>query len=250
MPPVDETPEIQTTLEGTGKRAARVGTHQYFARVHLDAAKFMAESCQRREKRCEQDDVTGLDIETRSYALAAIVESAAFLEAVVNELWHDAVTWGADMGSPYLRGLDQHSVDLLRELVKKGRVERSLRLSTLDKYDLTLLCAGKEKIDTGRSPGQDVKALLKARNELVHFAPELQWEDTEHDLEKQIKPRVPPNPLMRGRGPWFPHHLLCAGVARWAWEKSEAMVDEWNRCLGLEFDYRSRGAGYWIIDQD
>ncbi len=233
---------------------ARVGARQYFARGHLDAAKFMAESCQRREQQCEHDNITGLDTETRSYALAAIVESAAFLEAVVNELWHDVVEWGADMSSPYLEGLEQRSVDLLRGLVKKGRVERSLRLSTLDKYDLTLLCAAKPTIDTGRSPGQDVKSLLRARNALVHFKPELQWADdigdaeyTAHELEEQIKPRVPANPLMRGRGTWFPHHLLCAGVAQWAWGKSVELVEEWRQSLGLVLGYELRGPSVWII---
>lgn len=238
---MNDNPEVVMRL------SARVGTHQYFAGSHLDAAKFMAASCRRREELCEQEGRFGLDIEVRSYALAAIVESASFLEAVVNDLWHEVDEFGAEMGSPYLRGLDPQAVKLLRDLVKKTRIERSL--SILEKFDLTLLCAGKSKLDLGRSPGQDVKSLLKARNALVHFEPELQWEDTEHALEKELKHRVPANPLMRGRGPWFPHHLLCAGVARWAWEKSEEMVDEWNQTLGLEFDYKSRGSAFWIEEE-
>ena len=245
---MDETPKIPTTPKGSGTLSARVGTHQYFAGEHLDAAKFMADSCQRREQQCEQDGRTGIDLEARSYALAAIVESAAFIEAVVNELWHDADKYGANMSSPYLEGLDQHSVNLLRELGTKSRVERSL--TVLEKYDLTLLCAGKNPIDKGRNPGQDVKALIKARNALVHFKPELHWEDDVHALEQQIKPRVPINPLMKGAGPWFPHHLLCSGVAHWAWEQSVELVEEWRQSLGLVRDYKTRGPTYWITSDD
>jgi len=65
-------------------------------------------------------------------------DDAAFLEAVVNELWHDAHKFGANMSSPYLQGLDQHAVNLLRELGAKSRVERSL--SILEKYGLTAYC--------------------------------------------------------------------------------------------------------------
>lgn len=232
----------------SSKLTAKVGFHQYFAGEHLSAAKFMADSCQRREHQCAQDRRSGIDTEARYYALAAIVESALFLEAVVNELWHDADKYGADMSSPYLKGLDQHAVNQLRVLVTRRGSER---MSVLQKYDGTLSCAGKNPIDTERSPGRDVKALIEARHALVHFKPEMHWEDEVHALEKQIKPRVPINPLMKGIGPWFPHHLLCAGVAHWAWAKSVELVDEWHQSLGLALDYKSRGRPrYWTTSDD
>jgi hypothetical protein len=74
----------------------------------------------------------------------------------------------------------------------------------------------------------------------VHFKPEMFWDDDVHTLELLIKPRVPVNPLMEGAGPWFPHHLLCSGVARWAWENSVELVEEWGQSLGLVLDYRTR----------
>jgi hypothetical protein len=246
---VDETPENRRSLENSVDSSwVRVGSHQYFAKEHLRAAQFMAESCQRREQQCERDGITGLDRETRYYALAAIVESTAFLEAVVNELWHDVSTSADIPNNPYLEGLDQRAVGTLRELGTKSRVERSLNV--LDKYDLTLLCAGEVPIDRGRSPAQDVVALIKARNALVHFKPEMHWDDDVHDLERQIKHRVPPNPLMQGAGPWFPHHLLGAGVARWAWENSVELVEEWRQSLGLVMDYKTRGPSYWTTAED
>jgi hypothetical protein len=77
----------------------------------------------------------------------------------------------------------------------------------------------------------------------MHFKPELLWADhpddaryTERDLEEAIKPHVPANPLMTNMGPWFPHRLLCAGVARWAWEKSAELAEERRVSLGLQFD--------------
>lgn len=238
----EDTVSIRDTI------SVRVGTHIYFARDHLRAAQFMAESCQRREQRCVEDGRTGIDSETRSYALAAIMEAVAFLEAALNQLWHQAIEYGATMSSPYLEGLDQPVVNLLRELGGNNRVERALGI--LEKYDLTLLCAGREPIDKGRTPGQDVKALINARNALVHYKPELHWEDEAHNLETQLRHLVPPNPLMKGGGPWFPHHLLCAGVAQWACAKSVELVDEWNQTLGLKLDYNSMGSGYWTTTDD
>lgn len=242
---MDQNREVQAAPA----REVRVGGTQYFARDHLDMAKFMAESCQLREEECVQAGISGRDTATRSYALAALVEAAAFLEAAVRELWNDAVTWG-DLSCPYLLGLDQASIDSLRDRVQKRGVER---LNILQKYDLTLSCAGKSQIDVENSPGRDVKSMLRARNALVHFKPELVWADhpddawyTEHDLEAAIKPYVPANPLMKDQGPWFPHHLLCAGVARWAWEKSVELAEEWRLSLNLTYDYKSRGSRLWI----
>lgn len=224
----------------------RVGMSQYFANEHLAAAKFMAESCAQREQECKQVGITGVDVAARSYALSAIVLSIAFLEAVLNEFLRDAKRFGKD--SPYLNGYEQDALNLLLSLLKDSRIERSQ--STLDKYDLTLLCAGKAKLDRGRSPGQDVVALVRARNALVHFEPEIHWEDEVHDLEKAIGKRVAPNPLMVGMGPWFPHHLLCSSVAQWAWESSVAVAEEWRQSLGLELDYTRRGAPRcWTLAQ-
>ena len=66
----------------------------------------------------------------------------------------------------------------------------------MEKYDLTMSCAGEQPIDKGRSPGQDVVALIHARNALVHYRTEMHWDDTVHRVERQVKHLVEPNPLM------------------------------------------------------
>ena len=139
----------------------RLGMSQYFAGEHLAAAKFMATSCQVREVKCGQDGITGVDTAARSYALGAIVESVAFLEAAISDFLRDAKEFG--LSSPYVNGFGQEPLNLLLSFLNNRRVGPPQ--STLDKYDLTLLCASKKPIDRGRSPGQDVAALVRARND-------------------------------------------------------------------------------------
>jgi hypothetical protein len=221
--------------------SATVGLPQYFVADHLRAARFMAELCQRRQDDLVKTGTLGIDPEIRSFALAAITESAALLEAAVNEVWQQAADF--PLGSPRIAGLDPRANELLSELGRNTRVTRSL--STLERYDLTLVCTGQSRMDTGRTPGQDVLQLMRARNALIHFKPELHMEDEVHDLEKTIKHVVPASPLLDGIGPWFPHQLLTAGVAQWAWEKSVAFEREWRQALGITYDPTVYGHSYW-----
>lgn len=222
-------------LQGTGD--VRLGMQQYFAADHIRSAKLMADKCRHREDECVNDNPPVLDFEIRSYALAAIMESAAFLEAVVNEFIQQ-VAYFADE-NPRLAGLDAGTVDRLRREQIDSDPIAKLRL--LEKYDLTLSCAGKNPINKGASPGQDVVALIHARNALEYYKTEMHWDDTEHKIEKQVRHLVRSNPLMtKGTRPWFPHHLLCANVAEWAWKKSVELEQIWQRSLGVAFNASSQ----------
>lgn len=225
----------------------RVGSHQYFASDHLGAAKLMAEKCQQREDEClDDEDPPVIDFETRAYALAAIMESVAFLEAAVNEFIQQVAYFA--QGNPRLAGLEPEAVERLR----RTEIEENaiLKLGILEKYDLTLTCANRAKLDKGSRPGQDVLALIRARNALVHYKAEMHWGDEPHRIELETKPLVPPNPLVSGNvSPWFPHHLLCAGVAQWAWQKSVELETNWQNALGINFNTKSLPARYHTLDE-
>jgi hypothetical protein len=211
--------------------------HQYFAADHIRSAKLMADKCRQREDKCVNDNLPVLDFEIRSYALAAITESVAFLEAVVNEFIRQ-VAYFADE-NPRLARLEAGTVDRLRREQIDNDPIAKLRL--LDKYDLTLSCAGKDPINKGATPRQDVVALIHARNALVHYKTEMHWDDAEHKIEEQVRHLVRSNPLMtKGTRPWFPHHLLCANVAEWAWKKSVELEQIWQRSLGVAFSASSQ----------
>jgi hypothetical protein len=219
----------------------RVGVRQYFAAEHLWAARLMAHLCREREDQLIEKGTLGVDYHVRSFALTAISESVALLEAHVNQICQDATDAESDDSDHWqLRGLGSDARAKTRELWTEEN-ERSL--SVLDKYAVTLTFVG-EKLDKGGRPYQDVKALIPLRNALLHFKPELQWIDEVHRVEEQVKHLVPENPLMRGTVPWFPHHPLCAGVARWAWQSCMQFADEWHAQMGLEVSYRD-GMAPW-----
>lgn len=220
----------------------RVGVRQYFEGEHLWAARLAAHLCRQRENELLAADFHGVDYHVRSFAVMAIQQSVAFLEARVNTVWQDAADRrdGAEGGNPRLDGLTVETIALLRELWKYDAVQRSLSL--LEKFDAVLRTAREPGMDKSRRPYQDVDPLIRLRNALVHFKPETQWSDEVHRLEARLRDRIPDNPLMPDTQPWFPHQPLCAGVAEWAWRSCVAFVQEWEAQLGLTDRYLERMA--------
>lgn len=151
------------------------------------------------------------DIEHRAYVLSAIMNAAAFLEAMVNELFQDAADDHGITGDGYVAPLSSRTRELMREWwIASG--EGSERL--LEKLQLLLVFAGKEKLDKGAQPFQDAALLLALRNALIHFRPESVAADVDHRFTKSLRGRFADNALMSGSGnAWWPDHALGAGCA-------------------------------------
>ena len=191
----------------------RIRTRHYFAGEHLRAAQLMAKRCTERELlvlEIRGGELPAVDSEVRSYAVCAIAEAVAFLEARVNEVWQAAQEPKLEMASQRLAGLDDSQTDAVRTVATECGADR---LGIFEKLDSTLFGVAGQHLQKGRRPGQDVYGLIKLRNALIHFKVEPQWDDETHKLEKQLRHLLPPNPLLQGAKPWFPHHVLCAGVA-------------------------------------
>jgi hypothetical protein len=214
-----------------------IGTRHFFAGAHIRAARLMALQCRERERvvlETRRDALPTVDYEAESYAVCAIVESVAFLEARVNEIWFAATEPIPAMASQRLAGLEDQHIVAIRNLAER---EGSDRLPVIDKLDQTLFCATGRGIDKGTRPAQDVCGLVKLRDAFVHFKPKLQWDNEAHDLQKRLTQLVPKNALMQGAKPWFPHHVLCAGVAQWACDNSADFIHKWEQALGLTNSY-------------
>ncbi|MEC4857116.1 hypothetical protein R2325_16180 [Mycobacteroides chelonae] len=214
-----------------------IGTRHYFAGAHIRAAQLMASHCRERERAvlvALEGALPTFDYDVQSYAVCAIVESAAFLEARVNEIWHAASEPIRESASQRLAGLSDQQVDAIRDLAKG---KRARNLPVIEKLHETLVCVVGRGIDKEQRPAMDVSGLLKLRNAFVHFKPKLQWDNEAHDLEDLLIDLVPKNPLMQGATPWFPHHVLCAGVAQWACDKSAELIHDWEQSLGLTNSY-------------
>ena len=184
----------------------------------------------------------GIDMQTRSYATASILEAVAYLESYVNEVWQDAADHRPGEDNPRLGTLTPAVIGRLGQLWKSDRLERTL--SVLEKYSVAAAFADQPPLDAGAEPYQSVHALIKLRNELMHWKPEIHWGDEERDLEKLLKPRIGVNRLFRVGSPWFPHHVLCASCADWAVRRSVECVDIWRRRMGVQ-DYHTPVMASW-----
>jgi hypothetical protein len=236
--------EVNAGINPAGGLKVRAGVQQTFSPEHLYAARLMAHLCREREDRLVAKGFIGVDYQVRSFAMTAIIEAVAVLDARVNELWQDAAITKPGVNNFRLDGLTDETVDLLRTLRRTESLERSLKL--LEKFDVVLRCARKPEVDKGRRPYQDVEPLIRLRNAYVHYALERQWIDEVDDLEKRLKHLVPANPLVpQDWRPWFPHHPLCAGVAEWAWRACKLFVDEWQTQLGLTHSYLEKFPVPW-----
>ncbi|BBZ14284.1 hypothetical protein [Mycobacterium branderi] len=215
---------------------AKIGVRDYFTMEHLWNARHNAELCAEREAALVADGFRGIDRAVRAFALAGILESVAFLEALVNSVWQDAVDDDPESPNPnpHLEGLSAQSIARLRELWKTERVERSL--SVLDKYQVALTCADQRPINLGEAPGQIVAAIILFRNDLMHFKPKVQWTHEVHRLEDRLRPRLTDNPLLNPN-PWFPHHMLSASGAKLAYETSREFGELWWQRMGFVWDH-------------
>jgi len=220
---------------------ARVGSRQYLASEHLWNARRNARRCREREDALVAAGFQGVDMEQRSLAVASVLTSVAFLEALVNEVWQDAADSLPGQPNSRLTGIPEPAVARLRELWQSDRVERAL--SPLDKCRIALVCADKAALDQGQEPYQSVKALVELRNALVHFKPEIQWDTDVHRIEKVLGRRVSENPLPQG-SPWFPNRVLGAGLAEFSPTVCVELASLWRQRLGLQRDFLSDFAAW------
>lgn len=81
--------DLKMALTGSSNlTVGAVSTRHYYAAEHLWSARESAQRCTKLEQ--ELQGVRATDIPHRSYAVAAVLSSAAFLEALVNEVLADA----------------------------------------------------------------------------------------------------------------------------------------------------------------
>lgn len=238
--PSDEQAEQHTEVQAAARVHVvthvdvRVGSRHYFASEHLWNARHLARLCQEREDELVAQNADHPDMEQRSLCVSSVLASVAFLEALVNEVWQDAADTRADGDNQRLAGLSRLEVARLRELWQSDGVERNLKI--LDKYSVALVAADKPALDKGREPFGSVRVAVRLRNALVHFIPELQWHDEEHELEQALRGKFAENPLPI-LGSWYPHKALGAGCAQWAWQKGLDFAKEWWQQMGLERNF-------------
>jgi hypothetical protein len=110
--------------------------------------------------------------------------------------------------------------------------------SILEKYQAVLSLLGFTEYPAGESPYQDVDALIKLRNALVHFKPE--WHDEQElhrKIESRLKGRFEINPTIDENGVFFPQQCMSYGCTRWAVNTSLAFMKDFSERSGLPYRF-------------
>jgi hypothetical protein len=221
---------------------ARIGMRNYFSTyllwtgLHMTALAAAIEAAHSGQSR--------FDLQHRGYVLSAVLAAEGFLEAMVNELFQDAVDEHNLSGDGYLAPLSRDTHLLMARMWRA--TDAGHGLGPLDKYDLLLAAAGMASLDRGRQPYQDAQLLVKLRNAVAHYQPELLFTDVPHRLATQLTSKFAANVLMAGAGnPWWPDHCLGAGCAEWAVQTAMALADHVASAVGITPNYqRTRRSGW------
>lgn len=209
------------------------GMQTYYSIQHLQAAAYMT----RRAAKIEASLTGKTAPETvvlKAYVSSALLSSVAFLEALVNEIFADAIC--SDGG--HLSVLDERSRSMIAFLGETDCVQRA---SILSKYDHLLRAAGKSPLPRGRDPHQAISTVIRLRNEIVHYKGSFFDVGTKDmvrtgsfytsALAQQIKGKFQPRrsgPSQSGDA-WLGH-----GLAQWSVNSAIAYADANFSILGVK----------------
>ncbi|MFT6420392.1 MAG: hypothetical protein ACJAWP_000612 [Porticoccus sp.] len=110
--------------------------------------------------------------------------------------------------------------------------------SILEKYQAVLSFRGVPEYPPGEPPYQDVDALIKLRNALVHFKPE--WHDEQElhrKIEGRLKGRFDINPAIGENGVFFPQQCMSYGCSMWAVNTSLAFMENFSERSNLPYRF-------------
>ena len=137
-----------------------------FSVPHLFSAALFSRHVAELEENHKNDEFGVFFEEIRSYSMACVISSIASLEAYANEIFIDH--------TKYFPEIKERIVIKFWELYEQK--------SILDKFAFALFVKDKGNFKKGASPYQDIDALIKLRNALVHFKPE--WDDQQNIHQK------------------------------------------------------------------
>lgn len=208
----------------------KVAIRHYLSTDLIVAAKYMADQAGALE--AAGDDSVSARQRHRAYVMGAILTSAAYLEAMINELFADA----SKGQQARTRDLEADKQELLGRVWQVPKVPL---LSALEKYHTALKLLDRQQLDKKGQLYQHAADLITLRNALVHFAPETVVSDSTkdrgdeaHRFDRTFRGRFPDNPLISVGNPFWPDKCLGYGCANWAVEAVQALVDDFYTRLG------------------
>lgn len=217
------------TISGSGNLQAgpaevqmKLRQRSAFAVQHMMAAARFSRMCGELEI-ANREQPLGEFFDSQIGAVSATVMLAtASLESNINEYLCEP-----EQVFPNLSGGSPHALVQLLE-----------QKSILEKYQAVLSFRGVAEYLTGEAPFQDVDALIKLRNALVHFKPE--WHDEQElhrKIEGRLRGRFEINPAVGENGVFFPQQCMSYGCTRWAVNASLAFMADFSERSGLPYRF-------------
>lgn len=226
---IDRRPAPDRTSAPRGGRAGYAGedatwSRDRLSRHHIFSAHNFAESAER----LEHDDPGEIPQEEkwryRAYVTAAVLSSAGFLEASINELYLEL--------QKVTESEDSHLRHELALLVSAW--PQIVASPVLQKYQIALSVTDADPYNEDVAPFADAESLVRLRSALLSYSPE--WDDSRgrhHVLEDRLKDQFPPSPLVSASRPWFPDRCLSAGCARWAVKTVQIFANDFYKRMAL-----------------
>lgn len=199
--------------------SASVSVKSNFSGPHLSSAALFSGKVGDIEDQHKDDEFGSFFEEIRSYSMACVISSVASLEAYANEIFIDH--------KEYFPEIEERIVVKFWELYEQK--------SILDKYSFALFIKDKEEFTKGESPYQDIYALIKLRNALVHFKPE--WDDQQNihkTVSSKLSGRFEPTKFMGPHEPLFPKRWSSSGCTKWAVRSVVDFVTVFDEMAGFD----------------
>lgn len=232
-------PKNWEDIEATTK----VQVRSYFSIQHILSAAYLSKQLIKFEKTISHENNNDDDlIDYRSLAVSTILCCTSFLEANINELFMDA----SENPNGIIKDLPKSTIKRLSKMWNRG-IPRTASYPILEKYQIALALSNKKEFDLGTLLIQNITALIKLRNALIHYEPEsvITKDITQENsivkkqrLEQQLKGKFKLNPYTGIDNPFFPDKCLSLGCALWALNSSINFTDEFFMKLGIVPTYQ------------
>ena len=203
-----------------------IGIRTYFSIQHLQSAWIFSRRAKQLEHSYKESEFKNIYLDHRSSVLGALILTVSFLESNINEFYADI---SDNMFHSY-EGLDPKKAILIKKQWEKGN-PRTARSPILKKYEVALGMLSDSTFEKDKAPFQNVNALIKLRNSLVHYESEWVFSNKRrlHMQEKSLKGKFPLNPIAGEGNRFFPDKCLGYGCAAWSLKNSLDFVFSFYR---------------------
>lgn len=222
------------TISGSGNLQSEPATvdmklrqRSAFAVQHMIAAARFSRMCGEIEIANQDQALDGFFDSQIGAVSATVMLATASLESNINEYLCES--------EQVFSGLSRQSSHALVKLLE--------RKSILEKYQAVLSFRGVDEYPAGKAPYQDVDAVIKLRNALVHFKPE--WHDEQElhrKLAAQLKGRFKINPAIGEDGVFFPQQCMSYGCTKWVVNTTLAFMKDFSKRSGLQYRFEKFAA--------